>query len=413
VLLEAEDALPAAGEVVRRCRAHAAEADDDRVVPLLHARECTTPRHGHHVRPPTLVAPNEVWAKPVTEAEKWRTLARVLAVTVPVGMLIGAGLGWLLGGAGSSMVAGAVIGLLITTGIGAFNVSWAVGIVPRRWREAPFLVVLVTRSLVWLVVIVVGVSLPLLTIAGLSSADLVDVQFVTSVSASFAAALLFNFLGQVDALLGRGVLVGLILGRYHRPREEVRVFLLIDLRGSTQIAARLGNLRYHAFFGRFIGDVSASVVRLRGEVHRYVGDEVILTWTAQDGLRDARCVRAVHAISDTLETAARSYDSEFGVVPTFWAALHLGPVVTGEIGTVKHEIAFLGDTLHEAARIQEAGKELRSPVVASGDVLSALDLPDGIVSESLGRIQLRGVANAVELFAVTREAVASLPTRPG
>ena len=213
----------------------------------------------------------------MTDAEKWRTLAQVLAVTVPVGALIGSVLGWLIGGAGASTAAGALIGLLITAGMVTFNVSWSVGLISRRWREAPFLVVLVTRSLVWLIVIVVGVSLPLLTVAGLSFADLVDQQFVISVSASFMAALVANFVGQVNGLLGRGVLIGLVLGRYHRPRQEVRVFLLIDLRESTQIAERLGNLRYHAFFSRFIGDVSASVVRHRGEVHRYVGDEVILT----------------------------------------------------------------------------------------------------------------------------------------
>ena len=264
--------------------------------------------------------------------------------------------------------------------------------------------VLVTRSLVWLVVIVVGISLPLLTVAGLSFEDLVDQQFVISVGASFAAALLFNFLGQVTGLLGRGVLMGLILGRYHRPREEVRVFLLIDLRESTQIATRLGNLRYHAFFSRFISDVSASVVRYRGEVHRYVGDEVILTWTAQEGLADAACVRSAFAISDTLEAAGPTYEAEFGVVPSFWAALHLGPVVTGEIGTIKHEIAFLGDTLNTASRIQEAGKELRRQIVASAAVISALDLPNEIASESRGPIELRGVDHTVELFHLTRVA---------
>jgi adenylate cyclase len=340
----------------------------------------------------------------VTDADKWRTLGQVLAVTVPLGALIGSGLGWLIGGGGASMAAGALIGLLITAGMGTFNVSWSVGLISRRWREAPFLVVLVTRSLVWLLVIVVAVSLPLLTIAGLSSSDLVDQQFVVSVGASFAAALLFNFVAQVDGLLGRGVLVGLILGRYHRPREEVRVFLLIDLRESTQIAERLGNLRYHAFFSRFIGDVSASVGRHRGEVHRYVGDEVILTWTAEEGLRDARCVRAAFAIADTLAGARAAYEADFSVVPRFWAALHLGPVVTGEIGTIKHEIAFLGDTLHEAARIQAAGKDLDRQFVASAAVIAALDVPNDIAGESLGRIDLRGIEEEVELFAMTRVA---------
>ena len=339
----------------------------------------------------------------MTEAEKWRTLARVLAVTVPLGALVGVGLGWLIGGdSGESMVAGALIGLLITAGIVSFDVSWGVGLIPRRWREAPFLVVLVTRSLVWLAVIVVGISLPLLTVAGLSLADLVDRQFVISVALSFLAALLFNFVGQVNRLLGRRVLVRLIVGRYHRPREEVRVFLLIDLRGSTQIAERLGNLRYHSFLRRFISDVTGTVIRYRGEAHRYVGDEVILTWTAEEGLHNARCVEAVFAISDTLETARTEYEADFGVVPSFWAGLHVGPVVAGEIGTIKQEIAFLGDTLNTATRIEQACKELQRSFLASAEVVSALELPNDIATESLGRVELRGIEESVELFAMTR-----------
>jgi adenylate cyclase len=344
----------------------------------------------------------------MTEAEKWRNLAQALAVTVPIGTLIGLGLGWLIGGAGASIAAGAVIGLLVTAGFVSFDVSWAVGLIARRWREAPFLVVLVTRSLAWLAIIVIGISLPLLTVAGLSLTELVDQQFVIAVAVSFVLSLLFNFVGQVNRLLGHRVLVRLILGRYHRPREEVRVFLLIDLRGSTRIAEQLGNLRYHAFLKRFISDVTASVVRYGGEVHRYVGDEVILTWTADDGLSNARCVKAVFAISDTLETARTGYEADFGVAPSFWAGLHLGPVVAGEIGTVKHEIAFLGDTLNAAARIEQATKEQQRQFLASADVISALDLPSNIATESLGRIELRGIEDSVELFAMTR--VADRPT---
>jgi adenylate cyclase len=340
----------------------------------------------------------------VSEAEKWRTLGRALAITLPPGALIGFGLGLLLGGLGASAAAGAVIGLLITAGMVSFNMSWAVGLIPRGWRESPFLVVLVTRSLVWLVVIFVGVSLPLLTIAGLSVAELVDQQFVVAVVGSFVAALVVNFVGQVNGLLGRGVLVGLIIGRYHRPREEVRIFLLIDLRESTQIAERLGNLRYHAFLSRFIADVTTEVVRYRGEVHRYVGDEVILTWTAEEGLRDANCVRAVFAVADALQAARPTYEADFGAVPNFWAGLHMGAVVTGEIGTVKHEIAFLGDALNTASRIEQASKDLGQQVLASDAVLSALDLPNDIASESLGQIELRGVEGAVGLFALTRAA---------
>ncbi|MGI9585611.1 MAG: adenylate/guanylate cyclase domain-containing protein [Acidimicrobiia bacterium] len=340
----------------------------------------------------------------MTNAEKWRTLARVLAAMVPLGTLIGFGIGWIIGGSGRSMAAGAMIGLLVSAGIVGFDVSWAIGLIPRRWREAPFLVVLISRSLVWLAIIVVGISLPLLTIAQVSISELVDQTFLIAVAVSFVAALLFNFVAQVNRLLGYRMLLRLIVGRYHRPREEVRVFLLVDIRNSTQIAEQLGNLRYHAFLKRFIGDVTAGVVRFGGEVHRYVGDEVILTWTAEDGLRDAGCVRAVFAISDALNAGHAEYEADFGISPSFWAGLHLGPVVAGEIGTVKQEIAFLGDTLNAASRIEQACKELQQQFLASGDVVVSLEPSPDITAESLGQIDLRGIQDPIELFAITRNA---------
>ena len=98
------------------------------------------------------------------------------------------------------------------------------------------------------------------------------------------------------------------------------------------------------------------------------------------------------------------YEADFGVVPSFWAGLHLGPVVAGEIGTVKQEIAYLGDTLNVAARIEQASKEFQHQFVASAAVISALDLPSEIASESLGGIDLRGIEGSVELFAMTRGA---------
>jgi len=284
----------------------------------------------------------------------------------------------------------------------SFEVSWAVELIPRRWREAPFLVVLTTRSLVWLAIIVIGISVPLLTINQTPLSELTDPPVALSVGVSFAAALVINFIGQINRLLGRGVMVRLILGRYHRPREEVRIFLLIDLRGSTQITERLGNLRYHGFLKRFISDVTTSAMRHGGEVHRYVGDEIILTWKERKGLKDAACVKSVFAITDAFEAGGDEYMDDFGVVPSIWASLHIGPVVTGEIGNFKHEIAYLGDTLNTSARIEEACRQFQKPFLASADMVDALDLPSDVEAEGLGPIELRGLRSSIELFAITR-----------
>ncbi len=116
--------------------------------------------------------------------------------------------------------------------------------------------------------------------------------------------------------LGRGVLVGLIIGRYHRPREEVRIFLLIDL------ANRRRSPNDSATFATTPSSAGSPATSprgsgARGEVHRYVGDEVILTWTAEEGLRDAGCIKALFTISDTLAAASTGYEADCGAVADF------------------------------------------------------------------------------------------------
>lgn len=339
----------------------------------------------------------------MTTSEQWRIVARVVAVVVPLGALIGLIPGSILGdGSARSILTGALIGALVSGCMVTFEVAWAVDLIPRGWREAPFLVVLITRSLAWLVIIVTAIAVPLLTVGGVPWDDLVDPGFAWSVAITFVAALVFNFIAQVNRLLGRGVLVGLILGRYHRPRQEVRIFLFVDLRSSTQIAEQLGNMRYHAFLKRFVDDVSTSATRHGGDIHRIVGDEVLLTWTERKGLADAACVQAVFAMEEAIDQASAEYQADFGAVPSFWAGLHMGPVVTGEIGTVKHEIVYLGDTPNTAARIEQACRDFDRTFLASADVVEAVAMPDGIAVERLGPIELRGVGTSVELFALDR-----------
>ena len=336
----------------------------------------------------------------MTRSEKRRIVARVTAIIAPIGAL-GFIPGYFIGGRDvSSALAGALIGFLIAGGMAAFETSWALGLLPRSWKEGRFLVVMIIKSLAWLFIIVVGLAVPLLTIEGLSGPELTQPEVWLSILVSFAFALLINFVSQVNRLLGRGVLVGLILGRYHQPREEERVFLLVDLRDSSRIAEQLGNLRYHAFLKRFIGDVSDKAIRFGAEIHRYIGDEIILTWERSAGLSDAKCVKAVLAIGNELRVLAPEYEAEFGIAPSFRAALHLGSVVTGEVGTIKHEIAYLGDTLNAAARIEEAGKEFDREFVASAAVMEGLTLPQGVITESLGQVALRGIESTMELVSI-------------
>ena len=146
--------------------------------------------------------------------------------------------------------------------------------------------------------------------------------------------------------------------------------------------------------------MNGPILRSGGDIHRYVGDEVIVTWTRSKGLKGAACLRCYFEMIAVLQSHEAEYRQEFGVVPRFWAGLHLGDVVTGEIGESKQEIVFLGDAMNTAARIEQACRTYPEPLLISGALLAALRVPDDLVTHRLGDVSLPGVTEEVQLYVV-------------
>jgi adenylate cyclase len=221
-----------------------------------------------------------------------------------------------------------------------------------------------------------------------------------------AFAAVVNFVMQIRRVLGQGVLGSFILGRYHRPREETRVFLFLDLVGSTALAERIGGPRFLELLNRLYMHITEPIAEHGGEIHKYVGDEVIVTWRGARGFADADCVRCVFAIEDQLRALAGFYQRRFGHVPRFRGAIHVGPVVSGEIGDVKQEIAFLGDGMNVTARLVDVCRERDRACVVSAAALERLSLPAGVAADPLGAVPLRGKSEALPVFALRRAAAA-------
>ena len=55
------------------------------------------------------------------------------------------------------------------------------------------------------------------------------------------------FILEVSDNLGQGVLKNFLLGKYHKPREEERIFMFLDMKSSTTIAEKLGHINYYKF----------------------------------------------------------------------------------------------------------------------------------------------------------------------
>jgi adenylate cyclase len=97
-------------------------------------------------------------------------------------------------------------------------------------------------------------------------------------------------------------------------REE-RVFLLVDIRGSTALAERLGDERAHAFITSTFFDIDQPILEHGAEVYNYVGDGLIASWPLARGIEDARCLRCYLAIQETLARRAEHYRLAFGTAP--------------------------------------------------------------------------------------------------
>jgi adenylate cyclase len=220
---------------------------------------------------------------------------------------------------------------------------------------------------------------------------------------SLAVSAMAVFVARMSDLIGRDMFINLLLGRYHRPVREERVFLFIDVVGSTAFAEAFGDLRAQSYLGHFFASLTEPVRRFRGSIDDYVGDLAIITWPLAVGVAKARCVECVFSIDEVIAKSKQDWIERFGNVPRFRAALHCGPVVTADVGVDKHKIAYFGDTVNATARLEALSRELGAAVLVSGDLFERLPaLAEWITVTALGAHAVRGRSNLLEVIALAR-----------
>jgi len=161
-------------------------------------------------------------------------------------------------------------------------------------------------------------------------------------------------------------------------------------------------VRFHELLNDFFHNVADAALECEAEIHKYVGDEAILTWPGGEALADGDCLRCPFVAQEFIERDRETYLARFGVVPAFRASLHYGEIVAGEIGDVRREIAYVGDTLNVAARLLDAAKELGRDVLVSNDLLAQAALPAGLKIEKLPTLSVRGHTQPLTVSALTR-----------
>ena len=202
---------------------------------------------------------------------------------------------------------------------------------------------------------------------------------------------------EFTAYLGQDVTENFFRGKYHRPIEEERIFMFLDMKSSTTIAEKLGHLRYFEMLQEYYIDLSDPIVDTRGLIYQYVGDEIVVSWDMKKGLMDDNCFNCFVLMKKCLEEKSQKYHDKYGVIPTFKAGFHSGKVTTGEIGKIKKDITFTGDVLNTTARIQALCNSYDVDLIFSETILFQLSSALQARFNSLGKVELRGKNAAVAL----------------
>ncbi|GJE04481.1 hypothetical protein GMJLKIPL_6445 [Methylobacterium isbiliense] len=301
------------------------------------------------------------------------------------------------------------VGILYGMCIGLLTIAYERGVFlagySSRLRCLPTLAYLAAAEISLLLVIVVAtmVTGSVLWTLGITDKTLMEaatpklssIPYALAVSALLVSAL------RVRDLIGGETFTNLLLGRYHRPVSEERIFLFLDLVGSTAYAEEHGDLAAQELLKAVFAAIAEPVRRYRGQVDDYVGDQVIISWPLARGIEKARCVACIFAIRRTFSDERDGWLTRFGLVPELRAALHGGSVVTAEVGVDRHKIAYFGDVMNATARLEGLCREAGRPVLISDAVLARLPvLPEGIEAEMLGPHRLRGRSGAIVVHAL-------------
>ncbi|GEO42772.1 adenylate cyclase [Skermanella aerolata] len=296
-------------------------------------------------------------------------------------------------GAVNALIVAAVIGLPLALYETHLR-RWLVVSATRRW---PFGWLVLIKSAAYTAWILLGTGIGARLTHHSDAPPLADLfAHRETVVMAMLAAIVVNILFAVNQLLGPGVLFNFLIGRYRQPRREERLFLFLDICHSTTIAEQIGDLKFHAYLDDFFRMVGQAAHDCGGEVHDYIGDEVIVTWPL-----DGNAVTALDffpLLSQRLAARQTAFRRTYGYAVTFRAGLHLGPVVAGEVGELKRKIAFLGDTVNTAARLEQLARTRGVGLLASRSVLDRLRLPPEMTATSLGLLHVRGKAQPMEVF---------------
>ncbi|MCG8411918.1 MAG: adenylate/guanylate cyclase domain-containing protein [Bacteroidales bacterium] len=229
-----------------------------------------------------------------------------------------------------------------------------------------------------------------------------DIHFIRFLVHFYTSCILLFFLREMHKKMGHSNLRRWIVGLLNKPREEKRIFMFIDMKASTTIAERLEHKKFSHLVQDVFNDFSV-VDNYKAEIYQYLGDGAIVSWSLKRGLHRHNCLQAFYAFTHVINKRKNYYTRKYNLVPQFKAGIHVGKIMVLQIGQIRRDISYNGDTLNTTARIESMCNEYRQNLLISGDLFSLIKETKRFAFKNVGNIKLKGKRKAVDIYQVKQK----------
>ena len=229
-----------------------------------------------------------------------------------------------------------------------------------------------------------------------------NLRFWITVLYFVVASIVFSLFRIANDRFGRGNFIQVLIGKYKRPKEQEHVLMFIDLKDSTKIAERLGHKKYSQFIQDCFIDLNLSLSNFGAEVYQYVGDEAVIYWPSNKGFKNNNCINLFFAFQNRLKRRSKYYSKKYTFNPEFKAGLHFGKLMVAEIGTIKKDLAFHGDVINTASRIQSLCNNFSKHLLVSESILENLNISETHYQLISQDMELKGKEERLKIYAISK-----------
>jgi adenylate cyclase len=216
-------------------------------------------------------------------------------------------------------------------------------------------------------------------------------------------SLIINLIVKMKELIGGTILFNLLIGHYRIPRTEKRIFMFLDLKDSTAHAEHLGDAKFSKLIQDVFDDLGDIAVENSATIVKFVGDEVILSWSVKDGIRKNNCIKFYFSYMNKLASRSKYYNDSYKLVPEFKAGIHIGESTIIEIGRTRKEIAYISDTLNTTSRLEKECVIQGQKLLISSDLKEVMEYnkdAQEITFLRIGAVMFKGKKESVDVYTV-------------